>query len=190
MSALSKRRHVAALQRKSRGAQRLAKIHMEIRKAVEADIPNLLPLMRQLAEFEKYADDFAVTEHVLREQGFHRSPPDFHCLVAEEGSDLIGCLVYHFVAFTYRAKPNLIIKELYIAGPHRSRGVGKLLMKAVAKEAALTGCGMIKWWVAKWNERGIEFYKQLGAKIDSDWHEFQLSEKAFRDLAASVEEFR
>ena len=43
------------------------KDHMEIRKAVEADIPNLLPLMRQLAEFEKYADDFAVTEHVLRE---------------------------------------------------------------------------------------------------------------------------
>jgi GNAT superfamily N-acetyltransferase len=163
---------------------------MEIRKAVEADIPNLLPLMRQLAEFEKYADDFAVTEHVLREQGFHRSPPDFHCLVAEERSDLVGFLVYHFVAFTYRAKPNLIIKELYIAGPHRSRGVGKLLMKAVAKEAAFTGCGMIKWWVAKWNERGIEFYKQLGAKIDSDWHEFQLSEKAFRDLAASVEESR
>jgi GNAT superfamily N-acetyltransferase len=158
---------------------------MEIRKAVEADIPNLLPLMRQLAEFEKYADDFAVTEHVLREQGFHRSPPDFHCLVAEEGSDLVGLLVYQFVAFTYRAKPNLIIKELYIAGPHRSRGVGKLLMKAVAKEAAVSSCGMIKWWVAKWNERGIEFYKQLGAKIDSDWHEFQLSEKAFRDLAAS-----
>jgi len=86
--------------KKSRGAQRLAKIHMEIRKAVEADIPNLFPLMRQLAEFEKYADDFAVTEHVLREQGFHRSPPDFHCLVAEEGSDLVGFLVYHFVAFT------------------------------------------------------------------------------------------
>jgi hypothetical protein len=49
---------------------------------------------------------------------------------------------------------------------------------------------MIKWWVAKWNERGIEFYKQLGAKIDSDWHEFQLSEKEFRDLAASVEQSR
>ena len=83
---------------------------MEIRKAVEADIPNLLPLMRELAEFEKYADAFAVTEQVLREQGFHRSPPDFHCLVAEEGSDLVGLLVYHFVAFTYRAKPTLIIK--------------------------------------------------------------------------------
>jgi hypothetical protein len=45
---------------------------------------------------------------------------------------------------------------------------------------------MIKWWVAKWNTRGIEFYKRFGAKIDSDWHEFQLSEKALRDLAASA----
>ena len=58
-------------------------------------------------------------------------------------------------------------------------------MKAVAKEAARTGCGMIKWWVAKWNERGIEFYKRLGASIEGVRYEFQLSEKAFRDIAAS-----
>ena len=163
---------------------------MEIRKAVEADIPNLLPLMRELAEFEKYAEYFAVTEEVLRNQGFRHLPPDFHCLVAEEGDRLIGFLVYYFVAFTYRAKPNLIIKELYVAEPHRSRSVGRFLMQAVAREAANAGCGMIKWWVAKWNKRGIEFYKRLGAKIDSDWHEFQLSERAFRDLGASVEESR
>jgi GNAT superfamily N-acetyltransferase len=156
-----------------------------IRKAAEADIPRLLPLMRELAEFEKYAEDFAVTEEVLREQGFRRSPPDFHCLIAEQGGELVGFLVYYFVPFTYRVKPSLIIKELYIAKRHRSRGVGKLLMKAAAREAARAGCGMIKWWVAKWNERGIEFYKQLGARIDSDWHEFQLPEKTFCDLAAS-----
>ena len=156
-----------------------------ISKAAEGDIPKLLPLMHELAEFEKYAEDFAVTEEVLREQGFRRSPPDFHCLVAKEGGELVGFLVYYFVPFTYRAKPNLIIKELYIAGRHRSRGVGKLLMKAVARQAKKADCGMIKWWVAKWNTRGIEFYERLGAKIDSDWHEFQLSEKAFRDLATS-----
>ena len=121
----------------------------------------------------------------MRNQGFRHLPPDFHCLVAEESDKLVGFLVYYFVAFTYRAKPNLIIKELYIAGPHRSRSVGRFLMQAVAREAANAGCGMIKWWVAKWNKRGIEFYKRLGAKIDSDWHEFQLSETAFLDLAAS-----
>jgi GNAT superfamily N-acetyltransferase len=155
-----------------------------IRKAVEGDIPNVLPLMKELAEFEKYIGDFRVTEEMLREHGFRRSPPDFHCLVAEEGGQLIGFLVYYFVRFTYRAKPNLIIKELYVADRHRSRGAGKLLMQAAAKEATRAGCGMIKWWVAKWNQRGIEFYQRLGASIDTDWHEFQLSEKAFRDLGA------
>ncbi len=58
-------------------------------------------------------------------------------------------------------------------------------MKAVTKEAAQADCGMIKWYVAKWNERGVQFYEQLGATIDPNWHEFQMSEKVFRDLAAS-----
>jgi GNAT superfamily N-acetyltransferase len=160
-------------------------LDMSIRKAVETDISNLLPLMRELAEFENYGTDFAVTEDVLREQGFRRSPPDFHCLIAEERGELVGFLVYYFVPFTYRAKPNLIIKELYIADGYRSRGVGKLLMKAVAKEAEQGGCGMIKWYVAKWNDRGVQFYERLGATIDPNWHEFQMSEKVFRDLAAS-----
>src|SRR5215831_14640806 len=158
---------------------------LEIRKAVESDIPSLLPLMRELAEFEKYSKDFAVTEEVLSEQGFRRSPPDFHCLIAEKGSNLVGFLVYYFVPFTYRAKPNLIIKELYIADPHRSKGIGRQLMKTVAGQAQEAGCGMIKWWVANWNDRGMDFYKRLGATIDTEWHEFQLSEKAFRDLASS-----
>jgi len=158
---------------------------MSIRKAVETDISNLLPLMRELAEFENYGTDFAVTEDVLREQGFRRSPPDFYCLIAEERGELVGFLVYYFVTFTYRAKPNLIVKELYIVDGYRRRGVGKLLMKAVAKEAEQGGCGMIKWYVAKWNDRGIQFYERLGATIDPNWHEFQMSEKVFRDLAAS-----
>lgn len=156
---------------------------MQIRNAVEADIPRLLPLMRALAEFEKYANAFAVTEEVLREQGFRRSPPDFCCLIAEEGEALVGLVVYYFVPFTYRAKPNLIIKELFVAEAYRSRKIGELLMKAVAQVAEKTGCGVIKWYVAKWNQRGIEFYERLGGKIDPDWHEFQLSEEAFRELA-------
>jgi GNAT superfamily N-acetyltransferase len=157
---------------------------MRVRRAVEADVPNLLPLMRELARFENYENSFAITEEVLREQGFRRSPPDFHCLVAEENNLLVGLAVYYFVPFTYRAKPNVIIKELYVADGHRSKGVGKLLMKAVAQEAEKADCGLIKWYVAKWNERGIRFYERLGATIDPNWHEFQMSEKAFRDLVA------
>ena len=160
-------------------------IQPQIREADEADIPRLLPLMRELAVFEKYDQAFAVTEEVLREQGFRRSPPDFHCLVADDGAALLGFLVYYFVPFTYRAKPNLIVKELYVVEAGRSQGVGALLMKTAAQEAARTGCAMIKWWVAKWNDRGIQFYERLGARIDPDWHEFQLSQEAIEKLAVS-----
>jgi len=156
---------------------------MQIRKAVEADVPSLLPLMRELAVFEKYDGAFAVTEETLREQGFRCSPPDFECLVVEETDKIIGILVYYFVPFTYRAKPNLIVKELFVAEEYRSQGVGELLMKAVAAEAAKANCGQIKWWVAKWNARSIQFYLGLGGKIDEEWHEFQMSEETFRKLA-------
>jgi GNAT superfamily N-acetyltransferase len=156
---------------------------MQIRPALEADIPNLLPLMRELAVFEKYDDEFAVTEEILLEQGFRRSPPDFYCLVAEKNGRLIGMAVYYFVSFTYRAKPNLIIKELYVAEKYRSQGVGERLIKAVATQAAKANCGRIKWWVAKWNVRSIQFYERLGASIDPDWHEFQMSDEVFRKLA-------
>ena len=91
----------------------------------------------------------------MRELGFRRSPPDFHCLVAEENGRLIGLLVYYFVAFIYRAKPNIVVKELYIADGHRSKGAGK--------------------------------HEQLGAKIDPDWHEFQMSEEALRKTGGIVE---
>jgi GNAT superfamily N-acetyltransferase len=160
-------------------------IQPTIRCAVESDIPGLLRLMRELARFEKYDQAFAVTEETLREQGFRCSPPDFHCLVAEDEAALVGFLVYYFVPFTYRAKPNLIIKELYVVEAGRSQRVGELLMRAAAKEAARTGCGLIKWWVAKWNDRAIQFYERLGARIDHDWHEFQLSEEAIRELDVS-----
>ena len=140
--------------------------------------------MRELAEFENYADQFAITEEVLREQGFRRSPPDFHCLVAEQDGDLKGMVVYYFVPFTFRAKPNLVIKELYVVKDCRSKGIGRRLMKAIASEATQKDCGQIKWWVAKWNDAAIEFYQGLGGEIDPNWHEFQMSEAAFVRLAA------
>lgn len=65
-----------------------------IRLATEHDIPQLLPLMRALAQFEDYLDVFAVNEDILREQGFRKDPPDFHVLVAEADGTLVGMLVY------------------------------------------------------------------------------------------------
>ena len=71
--------------------------------------------MRGLSEYEGYAAQFAVTEETLREQGFRRDPPDFQALVAVEGNEVQGMLVYYLVPFTFRARPTFYVKELFLS---------------------------------------------------------------------------
>lgn len=157
-----------------------------IRRAAPGDAPALLALMRGLASFEGYAADFAVDEATLQRQGFARVPPDFYALVAEspgEIHELVGMLVYYLIPFTFRARPTLYIKELYVAETGRGLGVGEALMRAAAGAAIEHDCATIKWQVAEWNADAQRFYERLGAKPAREWVEYALSESALRALA-------
>jgi ribosomal protein S18 acetylase RimI-like enzyme len=159
---------------------------IRIRRAVPADVPALLELMRRLAEFERYDADFAVTAETLLAQGFEREPPDFHALVADDSDsaeNLSGMLVYYIIPFTFRARPTLYIKELYVAESGRGQGIGEALMRAAAGEALALGCATIKWQVADWNTKARVFYEKLGATADHVWVDYALSETALRKLA-------
>ncbi len=159
---------------------------MQIRRAEETDIPALLPLMRDLAEFEKYLDVFAITEDVVREQGFRRTPPDFSCLVAQgDDGELVGMAVYHLIPYTAVARPTLYVKELFVAPAARNMGIGEALMRGVARDAVRHGCGAIKWQVARWNADSMRFYERLGATQDHTWVDYALSPGAFAALAGS-----
>ena len=156
-----------------------------IRRAVQSDIPALLTLMRQLAEFEGYDAEFSVTEETLLSQGFTREPPDFYALVADApdaAPELMGMLVYFFIPFTFRARPTLFIKELYVAEQGRGRGIGERLMRAAARAAIDHDCAAIKWQVADWNTSARKFYERLGGQPDHVWVDYALSETALRKL--------
>ncbi|GMA15334.1 GNAT family N-acetyltransferase (plasmid) [Deinococcus metallilatus] len=154
-----------------------------IHPATEQDIPQLLPLMRALAEFEDYLDVFAVNEDILREQGFRKNPPDFHALVADEDGTLVGMLVYYLVPFTATARPTLYVKELYVAEEARGQHIGEHLMRAAAREATTRGCGALRWTVANWNTSGQRFYERLGARANPVWTDYGLSGPALTALA-------
>lgn len=157
-----------------------------VRHWLERDISSVLPLMSDLAVFEEYIDSFAVTEAVLLEQGFRTSPPSFYCLVAEQGTQIVGVLVYYFLPFSASAKPELFIKELFVTEAARGHGAGKALMRRAALEARDAGCDGIKWAVADWNEPAKRFYESLGARANPNWISYNLDSAALETLAGQT----
>jgi len=148
---------------------------IEIRAAVIEDCPALLELMRGLAEFEGYLDQFTVTLHELKQRGFPESgKPEFHTLVAGENGGLSGMLVYYFIPFTFDLRPTLFIKELFVAKQARGKHIGEALFTATREEAEKRKCGCIKWDVLHDNHAAQRFYERQGAKHDVRWLGYKL----------------
>lgn len=144
-----------------------------IRKAEERDSDKTWVLMKELALFEHYIDSFAITPEIVKNNGFAKNPPDFYCLVAEDRGEIAGMLVYYFLPYTAQNRPAIYMKELYVDEKYRGNKIGQQLMDALKKEAIKNNCTQIKWNVAPWNESGIRFYEQLGAKENNDWLNYE-----------------
>lgn len=157
---------------------------LDVRHARQSDAPALLELMRGLALFEGYHDDFAVTVDTLVRHGFSGEPADFRALVVDApDGGLAGMLVYYFIPFAFRARPTLYIKEVFVHPAHRSGGVGHSLMRAAARIARDADCAVVKWQVARWNDGGRRFYERLGATPDEQWVDYQLTRDSIVQLA-------
>jgi ribosomal protein S18 acetylase RimI-like enzyme len=146
---------------------------INVRKATESDTTSIWNFMKELAIFEHYIDIFAITPEIVIERGFQKSPPDFYCLVAEAEEKIVGILVYYLLPYTAQNSPVIYMKELFVDEAYRNQSIGKQLMHALKEEATQIGCTQIKWTVAPWNEKGIRFYEDIGAKENTDWLNFE-----------------
>jgi len=153
-----------------------------IRHADPSDIDSILSLMLALAEFEGYAEQFVVTKDELKHRLFTKK--DFSVLVAEHEQNTVAILVYYTLPFTYDLKPWFYIKELFVDGAYRSKGLGKKLMIGLAEEAKNQGCSKIRWDVLSTNEPAKAFYQSLGAAQDEDWALFSLSSDNISQLVS------
>lgn len=146
-----------------------------IRRAVASDAPQLLSLMRGLAQFEGYDDRFAVTVDALLERGFSpQRPPEFFAWVAEVDGKLLGYAVIYVIPFTFDLRPTLVLKELFIDSAARGRKLGHGLMQAVIEHGRSMNARLIRWQVLPNNEPAKGFYRQHGAHVDADWENWFL----------------
>jgi GNAT superfamily N-acetyltransferase len=155
---------------------------LNIRKGTIADIPLILELIRELAEYEREPQQAVATAEDLRRDGFS-AEPRFHVEIAEWGGEPAGFALWFFNYSTWQGKPGLYLEDLFVRPRFRKKGIGKALLAYLAKVALENGCGRYQWQVLDWNTPAIKFYESLGAKTMKQWLTMRMTGEALAKLA-------
>ena len=156
---------------------------MLIRAANPDDVSVILRMIKELADYEKMADQVVADESLLRESLFGARPAA-EVLLAFAGEEPVGFAVYFHTFSTFLARPGMYLEDLFVVPAWRARGVGKQLLARVAQVAVDRGCGRMEWSVLDWNEPAIGFYKKLGARPMDEWTVYRLTGKTLNDAAS------
>ena len=156
-----------------------------IREATEEDVPLILSLIRELAEYEKLSDEVVATEEGLRDSLFGERRYA-EVLIAEHDGAPAGFALFFHNFSTFLGKPGIYLEDLYVKSEFRGGGIGKRLLVRLARLARERDCGRLEWWVLDWNEPSIGFYRKLGAVPMDDWTVYRLSGTALEDLASGA----
>ena len=140
---------------------------MIVRKGIKKDIPQVLDLIKELAEYEKALDQVSNTVERLENDGFGKSPV-YDLFVAEAENKIIGMAITFFRYSTWKGK-NLYIEDLIVNEKFRRKGIGIKIFEEVKKYAQESSCIGISLQVLDWNKIGINFYKKLNMKFDNEW---------------------
>ena len=157
-----------------------------IRYATRDDVPVLLSLIRELAEFEKLLHAVQTDEATLAEELFG-APRVAEALIAELAGEPVGFAVFFHNFSTFVGRKGLYLEDLYVKPHARRRGVGRALITFVAKIAVERRCGRFEWSVLDWNARAIDFYRSLGAVAMNEWTVQRLTGDALERLAAQAQ---
>jgi GNAT superfamily N-acetyltransferase len=155
---------------------------LSLRPAVRADVPLILSLIRELATYERDLGAVVATEAALERDGFGERPL-FQVTIAEWNGEAVGFALWFFAYSTWRGQPTLYLEDLFVRPEARGQGIGKEMMRFLARTALDTGCGRFVWQVLDWNTPSIEFYESLGGTVVKEWLTVRVDGAALQALA-------
>jgi GNAT superfamily N-acetyltransferase len=139
-----------------------------LRDARPDDVPVLLSLIRQLAEYEKLLSAVRATEAVLRDNLFG-STPHAWAMLAEVRGEAVGFAVWFHSFSTFTGRPSLYVEDVFVKSEVRGKGIGKVMFRELARRALKAGCARVDWSVLDWNAPAIAFYRSIGAEPVRGW---------------------
>ena len=143
-----------------------------LRPGKEEDLPRILELIQELADYEKAPDEVENTVELMREEGFGENPI-FGFVVAQRGQDIIGTAIYYTKYSTWKGK-KFYLEDLIVTESERGNGVGKALFDECRRLTKEGGYYSMMWQVLDWNRPAINFYKKYGSEFSGEWIDCQL----------------
>ncbi len=157
----------------------------QIRDAGPGDVASILAMIRELAEYERLADQVEATEELLGEALFG-SRPTAEALIAERDGESIGYALFFPTFSTFLAIQGIWLEDIYVRPQHRKGGAGRALLAAVAAKLRERGGKRLEWSALDWNELALGFYRGLGARGMTEWITHRLVGDDLARLAAEA----
>ncbi|KAI0150719.1 acetyltransferase [Xylariaceae sp. FL1272] len=176
-----------------------------VRHARREDVPSILEMIRELADYEHELDSVEATEESLAAtialapegvESISTNPNTepitptrpTRCLVLfNESNQAVGMALYFYNYSTWRSKSGIYLEDLYVRSTERKKGYGKRLLVELAKEVVAMNGGRLDWSVLKWNQPSILFYESeaIGAKPMNEWVGMRVNGEALIKLAST-----
>lgn len=169
------------------------------------DVPAILTLIRELADYEHELDSVEATHESLSNtiafapsgvESTSTSPnteptsparPARCLLLFNEEQQPAGMALYFYNYSTWRARHGIYLEDLFVRPSERKKGYGKRLLVELAREVEATGGGRLEWSVLKWNEPSIRFYEAIGARKMDEWVGMRVEKEGLGKLAGLLD---
>jgi GNAT superfamily N-acetyltransferase len=157
---------------------------VEVRQIDRSDVPAVVSMVHELAEFERAPDECHLTEAQLAAALFAERPALFGHVAVLDGKP-VGMTLWFLNFSTWRGVHGVYLEDLYVRPEARGRGVGRVLLATLAAVCAERGYERLDWWVLHWNP-AREFYHSIDAAAMDEWIPYRLTGPALRALAAEA----
>lgn len=154
---------------------------LRIRSATVADVPEILALIRELADYEKLLHEVDATEADLRRDLFGDAPR-VHCDIAMWNGEVAGLAFWFYNYSTFLGRAGIYLEDLFVRLAFRGNGIGKALIARLAQRCSDESLSRLQWSVLDWNASSIAFYESLGADVMREWLTCRMSRQAIDAL--------
>ena len=160
---------------------------IRIQPATPADVPFILQLIRELADYEHEPAAVLATEEMLQEALFGAKPAAEAAIALDDDEPAAFALWFQTFS-TWLGCPGLWLEDLYVRPHLRRRGIGRALLVHVATLAQERGYGRVEWSALDWNQPAIDFYRTVDATRMEEWTTYRLTGDALERLARRSQE--